>query len=150
MNEEWKTSMKIDDETKALIQVRRNTGENILHLQVYGHHGELSNREYGYAERFSVPPVVTNALSEHNGDLYPSFATSQEIYFRGMLSVHGYADGVQLHINVPSIEWNAPDGFILDLPAQRFSAFIAYIEATGLLTNHEGEQRFVVPAQEEE
>lgn len=59
MNENWKTAMKIDDETKALIQVRKSTGGNLLHLQVYGDGGELNNREYGYADRFSVPPVVS-------------------------------------------------------------------------------------------
>jgi len=150
MNEEWKTNMKIDDETKALIQVRRNTGTNLLHLQVYGHGGEFNNRDYGYADRFSVPPVVTDALLEYNANLYPSLTSGQEIYFRDLVSVHGFADGVQLYINVPSTEWNAPDAFVLDLPAQRFSAFIAYLEAVGLLYNHEGEQRFVAPLQEEE
>ena len=150
MNEEWKTAMKIDDETKALIQVRKSTGGNLLHLQVFGDGGDLNNREYGYADRFSVPPVVTDVISEYNGDLYPSLTSGQEIYFRKVVSVHGYADGVQLCIEVPSAQWNSPDGFVLDLPAQRFSAFIAYIESVGLLTNHEGEQRFVAPLQEEE
>ena len=150
MNEEWKTNMKIDDETKALIQVRKSTGTNLLHLQAFGDGGELNNREYGYADRFSVPPVVTDAILEYGADLYPSLTSAQEVYFRDVLSVHGYSDGVQLHINIPSTEWNSPDGFVLDLPAQRFSAFIAHIEAVGLLTNHEGEQRFVAPLQEEE
>lgn len=150
MNEEWKTNMKIDDETKALIQVRKTTGGNLLHLQVYGDGGDFNNRQYGYADRFSVPPVVTDVINEYNGDLYPSLTSGQEIYFRDVVSVHGYADGVQLCIKVPSVQWNSPDGFVLDLPAQRFSAFIAYIEAAGLLTDHEGEQRFVAPLQEEE
>ena len=150
MNENWKTAMRIDDETKALIQVRKSTGGNLLHLQVYGDGGDFNNREYGYADRFSVPPVVTDVISEYNGDLYPSLTSGQEIYFRKVVSVHGYADGVQLCIKVPSAQWNSPDGFVLDLPAQRFSAFIAYIEAAGLLTNHEGEHRLVAPLQEEE
>jgi hypothetical protein len=40
--------------------------------------------------------------------------------------------------------------FITDLPAQRFGGLIAFLEDNGLLINHEGEQRFVAPAQEEE
>ena len=150
ITEEWKTNMKIDDETNALIQVRKSTGTNTLHLQVYGEADGLNNREYGYADKFSVPPVVTDAIVNYTGSLFPSFATGQEIYFRDMATIHGYADGVQLFINAPSTEWNTPDGFVLDLPAQRFSEFIAFVEAAGLLTNHEGEQRFVAPAQEEE
>lgn len=147
--EEWMKTSKLV-EGVPLIQVRRDTESNCIHLQVYGDSKELSNRPYGYADKFTAPPVVTNAISSYSGDLFPSLATGQIIYFRGLVSVEGYADGVQLHINVPSTDWNAPDGFILDLPAQRFSAFIAFIESVGLLTNHEGEPRFVAPLQEEE
>ena len=147
--EQWMKTSKVE-EGVPLLQVRRTTGENMLHLQVFGSSKELCNRHYGYADKFSVPVVVSDAVSQVSGPLFPSFATGQEIYLRNIATLHGYADGVQLHINVPSTDWNAPDGFILDLPAQRFSAFIAFIEAVGLLTNHEGEQRFVAPAQEEE
>tara|TARA_A200000159_G_scaffold161313_1_gene183012 strand:+ start:1816 stop:2295 length:480 start_codon:yes stop_codon:yes gene_type:complete len=147
--EEWKKVMKIEND-KPLIQVRRTTGTNLLHLQVFGENAsELSNRPYGYADKFSVPPVVTASVANQE-NLYPSFASAQEIYIRDIATVHGYADGVQLHITVPSDDWNAPHGFVLDLPAQRFSAFIAFVEAVGLLTNHEGEQRFVEQPQEEE
>lgn len=147
--EQWMKTSKIE-EGVPLLQVRRTTGGNLLHLQVYGESEDLTNRPYGYADKFSVPPVVTEALMQVSGPLFPSFATGQEIYLRNIATIHAYADGVQLHINVPSTDWNAPDGFILDLPAQRFSAFIAFIESVGLLTNHEGEQRFVAPLQEEE
>jgi len=146
--EQWKKAMKIEND-KPLIQVRRTTGGNMLHLQVFGEMNEYSNRPYGYADKFSVPPVVTTSVETVEAP-YPSFASAQEIYIRNIASVHGYADGVQLHINVPSTDWNSPDGFVLDLPAQRFSAFIAFVESVGLLTNHEGEQRFVASAQEEE
>jgi len=146
---EWMEASKLE-EGEPLIQVRRATGDNTLHLQVFGSSKELCNRNYGFADKFSVPPVVTDALKEYDGDLYPSLATGHEIYFRGLITIQGYVDGVQLYCNVPSTDWNTPDGFVLDLPAQRFSAFIAFVEAVGLLTNHEGEQRFVAQAQEEE
>lgn len=148
--EEWMKASKLVKGV-PLIQVRRNTGENTLHLQVYGEGAlPLSNRNYGYADKFSVPTVVVEAVREATDNTFPSLATGQEIYLRGIASLHGYADGVQLHINTPSTEWNTSDGFVLDLPAQRFSSLIAFIEAVGLLTNHEGEQRFVAQAQEEE
>ena len=147
--EQWKKAMKIEND-EPLIQVRRTTGTNMLHLQVYGENAsELSNRPYGYADKFSVPPVVTTSVSMVEAP-YPSFASAQEIYIRDIATVHGFVDGVQLHIRVPSTDWNSPNGFILDLPAQRFSAFIAFVESVGLLINHEGEQRFVAPLQEEE
>jgi hypothetical protein len=146
--EQWKKVMKIEND-EPLIQVRRTTGTNMLHLQVFGEVGEYGNRPYGYADKFSVPPVVTASVATVEAP-YPSFASAQEIYIRDIATVHGYADGVQLHITAPSTEWNAPHGFVLDLPAQRFSAFIAFVEAVGLLTNHEGEQRFVAQPQEEE
>ena len=148
--DKWKNEKKIDNETNAFMQVRKSTGENTLHIQVYGTCDELKNREYGYADKFTVPPVVTDSLLEMEADLYPSLATEQQIYFRDIVELHAYVDGVQLLMKAPSAEWNTPDGFVLDLPAQRFSPFIAFVEAVGLLTNHEGEQRFVAPAQEEE
>lgn len=146
---EWMKMSQVE-EGESLLQVRRATGNNTLHLQVYGDSKDLCNRSYGYADKFSVPSVVTEALIRVGGPLFPSFATGQEIYLRNIATIHGYADGVQLHITAPSTDWNTPDGFVLDLPAQRFSAFIAFVEAVGLLTNHEGEQRFVAQVQEEE
>ena len=146
--EQGKKAMKIEND-KPLIQVRRTTGGNLLHLQVFGEVKEYSNRPYGYADKFSVPSVVTASVSMVEAP-YPSFASMQEIYIRDIATVHGFVDGVQLHIRVPSTDWNSPNGFILDLPAQRFSAFIAFVESVGLLINHEGEQRFVAPLQEEE
>jgi len=146
MNESWKKVKEIDG---ALIQVRQTTGGNTLHLQVYAETAG-GNREYGWAEKFSVPPPVTDAIAVYDGTKFESLATESKIYFRGLITIQGYVDGVQLYCNAPSADWNTPDGFVLDLPAQRFSAFIAYIEKAGLLHNNEGEQRFVAPAQEEE
>ena len=152
MNEEWKTEKKIDDDTPPFIQVRRNAGGNYLHLQVYGKGQANGNRDYGYADKFSVPPVVTQALLEYEwqGDLNMSLASPSPVYMRGLLSVHAYTDGVQLHVATPHEQNNGDGVFITDLPAQRFGQFIAFLEDNGLLINHEGEQRFVAPAQEEE
>ena len=90
--EEWKKAMKIEND-KPLIQVRRTTGANILHLQVFGEVGEYGNRPYGYADKFSVPPVVTGSVAAMEAP-YPSFASGQVIYIRDIATVHGYADGV--------------------------------------------------------
>lgn len=148
MNEEYMKQKEIEDKDQALIQVRKDAGGNMLHLQVYA--STAGNRDYGYADKFSVPPVVTDSLREYDGKLFQSLATESPIYFRGLVTIQGYVDGVQMCLNVPSSEWNTPHGFVLDLPAQRFSTFIAFIESVGLLRNNEGEQRFVAPAQEEE
>jgi len=147
MNKEYKKMKEIDEGTDALIQVRQDAGGNYIHLQVYGKEG---NREYGYADKFTAPPVVAESLRNTTAKLYQSLATDSPIYFRDMVTVHGYTDGVQLHILSQEAEVNGQECFILDLPAQRFGDFIAYIESVGLLINHEGEQRFVASLQEEE
>ena len=152
MNEEWKQMKKIDDETNALIQIRKDAGGNGLHLQVYGEVMTNSNRDYGYADKFSVPPVVSQAVRDYEwqGSLFQSLATETPIYMRGLVSVHAYTDGVQLHVATPHESNNGDGVFITDLPPQRFGGLIAFLEDNGLLINHEGEQRFVAPAQEEE
>lgn len=150
--EEWKTEKKIDDETQPFIQLRKDAGGNMMHLQVYGTNLTNSNRDYGYADKFSVPPIVTQAVREYEwqGDLSMSLASPSPVYMRGMVSVHAYADGVQLHVATPHEQNNGDGVFITDLPAQRFGGLIAFLEDNGLLINHEGEQRFVAPASEEE
>jgi len=142
MNIEYKKGKKIDKKAKALIQVRNNAGGNSLHLQVYGEEMKLHNRPYGYAEKFTVPEIVTDAIRVYDGELFSSLATENPIYFRDIATVHAFTDGVQLHIKVPSLFWNSPNGFILDLPALRFSEMIAFFENNDLLITHEG-KRFV-------
>lgn len=143
MNNEYMKAKQIEDET-PFIQVRKDTGTNYLHLQVYGTNMQHMNRDYGYADKFSVPPVVTQALSVHEGNLFPSLTTDSLVYFREMAEVHAYTDGVQLRLSVPSADWNAKDAFVLDLTALRFSQFIAFLEDNGLVTTHDG-MRFVAP-----
>ena len=149
-----KTEKKIEDKTKALIQVRKNTGSNTLHLQVYGENHNNANRDYGFADKFSVPQVVTDAVRDLGGitpdtELFPSLATENPIYIRDIATVHAFSDGVQLHIKAPSHNWNSPNGFIMDLPAQRFGAMIAFLEDNELLISHEG-TRFIGGDGEEE
>jgi len=142
MNTEYKKAKKIDKKTKALIQVRNNAGGNTLHIQAYGEAMEIHNREYGYADKFTVPEVITQAIREYDGALYQSLATDNPIYFRDIATIHAFSDGVQLPITVPSLFWNSPNGFILDLPAQRFATMIAFFENNDLLITQEG-TRFV-------
>ena len=142
MNIEYKKAKKMKNKTKALIQVRNDAGGNTLHLQMYGEDMENHNRDYGYADKFTVPENVTDAIRIYDGDLYPSLATENPIYFRDIATVHAFSDGVQLHIKVPSLFWNSPNGFIMDLPAHRFATMIAFLEDNDLLITHEG-TRFV-------
>lgn len=143
---EYKKEKQIDDKTKALIQVRKSTGSNILHLQVYGENLDNNNREYGYADKFTVPMCVTDAVKQfgnglNEGEIYPSLATPSPVYIREIATVHAFSDGVQLHIKVsPTLEheWNSPNGFIMDLPPQRFAPMIAFLEDNDLLITHEG------------
>lgn len=150
LNEQWYKDKKIDDETSTFIQVRKDAGGNFLHLQAYGIDSKFSNRSYGFADKFTVPPVVVDALYAHEGKVYNSLATPSPVYYRDMAEAHAYVDGVQLHLKLEHSENNGDGRFILDLPAQRFGPFIAFLEDKGLLINHEGEQRFVAPLQEEE
>jgi len=144
MNEEYMKAKQIEND-QPFIQVRKDTGSNMLHLQVYGTNTQHGNRDYGYADKFSVPPVVTEAIRNCDDDLFQSLTTESLVYFRGMAEVHTYTDGVQLRINAPSSQWNADDAFVLDLPAMRFGTFIAFLEDNGLTTNHDG-MRFTAPA----
>ena len=142
MNTEYKKVKKIKNKTKALIQVRNDAGGNTLHLQVYGEEMEHHNRDYGYADKFTVPEIVTDSVRQWGGTLYPSLATENPIYFRDIATVHAFSDGVQLHIKVGSPFWNSPNGFIVDLPAHRFATMVAFLEANDLLITHEG-TRFI-------
>jgi len=156
MNNEWKEMKEIGVDGEAFIQVRRSAGENFMHIQAYGESLDNGNREYGYADKFTVPPVVADAIAElhdnsHQHKLFPSLTSdTSPMYYRGLLSVHAYADGVQLHVAVPHGENNSEGMFITDLPAQRFGKLIAFLDDNGLLINHEGEQRFVASLQEDE
>ena len=149
MSNEYKKEKQIDDKTNALIQVRSNTDGNHLHLQMYGSNSAHGNRDYGYADKFTVPSVVSDAIGEFETDkLYLSLATNSPIYIRDIATVHAFSDGVQLHIKVPSENWNSPNGFIMDLPPQRFGAMIAFLEDNDLLITHEG-TRYIGESEEE-
>jgi len=131
-----------------LIQLRQDAGGNTLHIQAWGE-GEHNNREYGYADKFSVPHTVTDAVRNCDYTLFPSLASESVCYFRDMIAVTAYSDGVQMLIHAPSTDWNAPNGFILDLPAMRFGQLIEFLDANGLLHTSEG-TRFVASSMGEE
>lgn len=153
-SEEWYKQRKMDENTKPFMQLKSDTGVNALHIQAYSPkdkvNGAYTNREYGYAERFSVPPVVAEALKEYIDTRHLSLATESEDYYRDLVSVHSYIDGVQLHLLVPHDTNNADGLYILDLPFPRFLSFINYLEKADLLITHDDEYRFIGTNMEDE
>jgi len=131
MNKEFEIEKKIDK--PVVVQVRKDAGGNMLHLQVYSN--ITGNRDYGWAEKFTVPSVVTDDLRHYEGTLYPSFATESEVYIRGIASIHTYTDGTQLQLHVTwgdELNYNNKDyGYILDLPIARFKPMLEYLALIG-------------------
>ena len=134
MNEEYKLAKKINNQS-AIVQVRKDAGGNLLHLQVYCDEG-TGNREYGWAEKFTVPEEVTNDLRLYEGPLYPSFASDSEIYIRGIASLHTYTDGTQLQLHIKwsdGLNFNVKGyGYTLDLPIARFKPMLEYMAQAGV------------------
>lgn len=130
MNKNFEQEKKIDK--PVVVQVRKDAGGNMLHLQVY-YNGEdvIGNRPYGWAEKFTVPKEVTDNLRLYEGQLYPSFATDSEVYIRGIATIHTYTDGTQLQLNVNwgnKSNYNRKEyGFILDLPIVRFKPMLEFM-----------------------
>jgi len=127
------------------IQIRKDAGGNILHLQVFA---EIEgNRAYGWAEKFTVPSVVTDDLREYEGKLFPSFASDSDIYIRGIASINTYKDGTQLHLNIKwgnELNFNSKEyGYILDLPTSRFQDMIDYFAQVELSNEWLNETRWI-------
>ena len=135
MNKNFEQEKKIDK--PVVVQVRKDAGGNMLHLQVY-YNGDdvIGNRAYGWAEKFTVPEVVTEDLRLYNGTLYPSFATDSEVYIRGIASFHTYTDGTQLQLEIKwsdGLNFNNKDyGYILDLPIVRFKPMLEFMAQAGV------------------
>ena len=77
-----------------ILQVRVNAGTGVLHIQGKGE--VTANREYGYAEKFSVPPSMTEWLSFREAT-DKSFASNEKYYIRGV-TLTKYEDCVALEI----------------------------------------------------
>jgi len=88
-----------------VIQIRVNAGDGVLHLQGSGE--VTANREYGYAEKFTVPSEMTDWLSYRN-PTHNSFASKEKYYIRGV-TLSQYNDCVALEIK------DKDDVFILHL-----------------------------------
>jgi len=132
MNKQFMKDKQIDG--TPTIQIRKDAGNNILHLQVFA---EIEgNRAYGWAEKFTVPSVVTDDLREYEGKLFPSFASDSEIYIRDIASLHTYTDGTQLQLHIKwsdGLNFNNKDyGYILDLPIARFKPMLEYMAQAGV------------------
>ena len=130
MNEEYKLAKKIGNDKSVIVQVRKDAGGNMLQLQMYSA-DVIGNRAYGWAEKFTVPEVVTDDLRLYEGHLYPSFSTDSEVYIRGIATMHTYTDGTQLQLH---IKWsdglnfnNKGYGYILDLPVARFKPMLEFM-----------------------
>ena len=93
-----------------ILQIRVNAGTGVLHIQGKGE--VTANREYGYAEKFSVPPSMTEWLSFREAT-DNSFASNEKYYIRGVtltkyedcvaLEVKDKDDIFVLHLNVDSV-----------------------------------------------
>ncbi len=91
--------------SKNIIQVRVNAGTGVLHLQGSGE--VTANREYGYAEKFTVPSEMTDWLSLRD-PTNKSFASKELYYIRGV-TLSQYNDCVALEIK------DKDDVFVLHL-----------------------------------
>jgi len=91
--------------SKNVLQVRVNAGTGVLHLQGSGE--VTANREYGYAEKFTVPSEMTNWLSLRD-PTDNSFASKEKYYIRGV-TLSQYNDCVALEIK------DKDDEFVLHL-----------------------------------
>jgi len=149
MNEEWYEEKDVVVGTHFL-QLRQNSGKNTLHIQAYGTNLDNCNRPYGYADKFSVPPIVANTVNELEEPLFNSLASESKVYMRNLLEVHQYDDGSQLHINIVADNNNGHGCYILDLPLHRFGKLIKFLQDNQLITNHEGELRFIQESNGEE
>jgi len=77
-----------------VLQVRINAGEKVLHIQGKGE--VTANREYGYAEKFTVPIEMAEWLNFRNAT-HNSFASNEKYYIRGV-TLTKYEDCVALEI----------------------------------------------------
>ncbi len=140
---------------EAVVQFRVNAG-GLLHVQVFLPE-QTVNRNYGYADKFSVPPELTAWLAGHDGE-YVSFASPERVYIRPTVYVVRYEDGTQMFINLTKfpLDWddiNTPKSksFILDidLNKEKNLQFLDAMDFAGLVEDSPQHKRFA-PGDEEE
>ncbi len=134
MDKEYMEEKKLI-ENEPLLQLRNTTGSNTLHIQGYGAEG---NRPYGYANKFSVPHEVTNALDNYiNVSEYQSLASDALIYHRDCLIVTEYSDGWQLDITMEN------DHFVLDLDSTLAQSLALWCKVNNLYRDKSAVKRVI-------
>lgn len=146
MEEQWYKTRNMRKTDKPFLQIRRMATSGVLHIQGFG---AEDNRPYGYAEKYSAPDVVVNAVSNYKGTCHYSFASEEKLYFRDVLEIVRYADGHQLIIKIKSSDNNDEGQFVLDMDA-RADGLINFAEANDLIIDKSDEDRFVSLVGEEE
>jgi len=76
-NDEWMNKREVTKGTKVL-QFRKNAGNGVLHIQGWG---DSLNRDYGWADKFTVPNKVIEHLNKMEAT-HLSFATEERVYIR--------------------------------------------------------------------
>lgn len=134
MDKEYMEEKKLI-ENEPLLQLRNTTGSNTLHIQGWGKEG---NRPYGYANKFSVPHEVTNALDKYiNVSKYQSLASDALIYHRDCLIVTEYSDGWQLDIEMEN------DHFVLDLDSTLAQSLALWCKENNLYRDKSAVKRVI-------
>jgi hypothetical protein len=140
MNEQYTTEKEVT-QGKPLLQLRNSTGTNQLHIQGWGYVG---NRDYGFAQKFTVPTDITDSLDKFQAaHVYESLASDAKIYYREVLSVQKYADGYQIQIFLNDKNANLNKTWCLDMNIPQCSNFISWLEDNDMVTDCGEETRFV-------
>lgn len=139
MTDEYKQEKVIENDDGAFLQLRQDAGGNMLHLQGFG---TKANRDYGFAQRFAVPMEVAEAVRNYSDVKYPSLASDQKIYFRKVIELYRYHDGIQIHIHIPSEDNNKGDSFVLDLSSPVCINLIEWADENNLITNVKKKGKF--------
>ena len=79
--------------------------------------------------------MVAEAIRDYIGDRYLSLASDQRIYFRNVLKLYRHHDGIQIHIDVPSVHNNKDDIFVLDLSSPLCTNLITWADENDLLVD---------------
>jgi len=146
MDEYWYEYRGLRKTDKPFLQLRRLATNGVLHIQGYGNE---ANRPYGFADRFSAPDVVVEAVAKHEQEREFSLASDEKLYFRNVLEIVRYADGHQLIIKIEHDDNNDDGQFVLDMDS-RADGLLNFAEENGLIIDCSDKQRFVSVVGDEE
>jgi len=131
----YKTEREIE-EGVPMLQARVNAGSGCLHLQGWSSTFTV-NRNYGWANKFNVPPQMTTWLAKHE-PTHTSFASSEKVYIRGV-TITEYEDGIQLLIRGVQHGGNFDDtGFVLDMNPNKptVAEMLDFLRGNDLIVDH--------------